>query len=170
MLQEKLPDPLPLLWNGVWSHVTIVFHTRSHTCTTALQMSSFLPLCDWEQNWMEWSKPFLRADQGVKVGSKLQKSKHIQYSTVLSMIKGSRCTAIIPIKKQVIKSFRKEQSSDQAQFLQIKIDFGHRYFNRRHISDYPLSMQSDFKPLITTVGLLSHSLVLEGLGMRLSIP
>ena len=32
-------------------------------------------VCDQDQNWIKRSKPFLRADQGIKTTSKLQKSK-----------------------------------------------------------------------------------------------
>ena len=30
-------------------------------------------VCDWDQNWIKWSRPFMRADQQIKVTSELQK-------------------------------------------------------------------------------------------------
>ena len=45
---------------------------------------------------------------------------------------------------QVIKSLRRERSVDQAHFLPIKhFDRGHKRFNRRPISDYPLTIASN---------------------------
>ena len=74
--------------------------------------------------------PFLEADQGIKVASKLLKSTDQEWAA-----------AIWPLilKNQAIKSLRREWSSDQAHFLLIKhFDRGYKRFNRWRICDYPL--------------------------------
>ena len=65
-------------------------------------------VCDRDQNWIKWLKPFLRADQEIKVTSKLRKSKD------------QECVAPIrPLthKKSSDHELLKGQSSDQLHFL-----------------------------------------------------
>ena len=83
--------------------------------------------CNRDQSWIKRSKPFLGANQGIKVASELLKSTDQE-----------RPAAIWPLTLK-IKSLRREWSSDQAQSLPTKnFDCSCKRFNRQHISDYLL--------------------------------
>ena len=85
-------------------------------------------ICDQDQNWIKQSKIFLRADQWIKITSKLQKYAKIK-------IKNAQIQFDLwPIKTQAIKdALIVGQSRDQAHFLPIKnLDPGHKHFNRWH--------------------------------------
>ena len=75
-------------------------------------------------------KPFLRADQGIKVTSELRQSKDQDMRLQ---------SDLWPATKSRDLELQKGGSSNQAQFLLIKnFDPYHKAFNRQQISDYPL--------------------------------
>ena len=89
-------------------------------------------VCNRDQNWIKRSKPFRGADQGIKVTSELLKINNQEHTAAIWPL---------TLENQAIKSLWRGRSSDQAHFLPIKkFDLGRKCFYRRHISDYPLSM------------------------------
>ena len=129
------------VWVWILQWIPINFYTCSKTCYmgghhNSLNLKNILPLnnprvshlyvpcrsvCNWDQHWIKWSKPFWGVNQGIKVTSKLLK------------IKGSRMQGCN-------LNFDPWKSSDQAIkdtfFADQKLDHGHKRFNRQHISDY----------------------------------
>ena len=85
-------------------------------------------VCDRDQDWIKRSKPFLRADQGIKVTSKLLK------------INNQECMAAIwplTLGNQVIKASEGNDQVIKHTFCQSKkLDHGRKHFYRQHISDY----------------------------------
>ena len=74
-------------------------------------------------NQDKWSKPFLRADQGIKVTAELRKLKDQGH--------------MVPIRPLTCK-----KSSDQAHIYLIKnLDPGCKRIKSQHISDHPLIME-----------------------------
>ena len=117
---ESTRGYVPLMW-----HVAL--------CSGLATPSLYVPcrsVCDRDQNWIKWSKPFWGADQGIKMTSKLLKVNNQGHAAAMWPL---------TLENQAIKSFRREWSSDQAHFLPIKeLDHSCQHFYRRHISDYPL--------------------------------
>ena len=89
---------------------------------------SHVEVWDWDQNWMEWSKHFWEADQGIKVTCKLLKINNQE--------RGRLQFDSWHFGNQVIKSLRRDQSST--------LDHGHKCFYRQHISDYPMALDNEF--------------------------
>ena len=78
-------------------------------------------VCDRDQNWIKQSKPFLRVNQGIKVTSKLQKSKDQECAApirplICKKIKWSR--AFEGMIKQSSTLFADQKSWSQSQMLQ----------------------------------------------------
>ena len=89
---ESTRGYVPLMW-----HVAL--------CSGLATLSLYVPcrsVCDRDQNWIKWSKPFWGADQEIKVTSKLLKVNN-----------QDRAAAMWPLtlENQAIKSLRRERSS-----------------------------------------------------------
>ena len=109
-------------------------------------------VCDQDQNWIKWSKPFLRANQRVKVAFEPQKSQ--DQNTWLEF-------DLWPIKNQAIKSFRKEWWSDQAQFFSEQ-QFWSRSQTLQHVTYKWLGQPSEVLLMLVPSNTCPASLATEG--------
>ena len=81
-------------------------------------------ICNRDQNWIKWSKPFLKGDQGG-----IQTDK-------INRLRMSSCNLTFDPENEVIKGLRRQAIKHTFYWS----DQGCKCFNRRRISDYPLFM------------------------------
>ena len=85
-------------------------------------------ICNQDQNWIKWSKPFWGTDQGIKVTSKLLKINNQEHGCNLTFD---------PWKSSDQEPQEGLIKQSSTLFADQKLDRGRKCFNRRHISGYP---------------------------------
>jgi len=91
---------------------------------------AYRSICDWDQNWIKWSKFFLGDDQGVKTNSEGPRStdQHIRFKGGVAILLSFEPPSNQELQKHAIKWFS---------LIKI-LDPGCRCFYGWYVSDYPL--------------------------------
>ena len=147
-----------------WSVSVLGIQTRCTATSWKHQMARgshfYVPcrsICNWDQNWIKWPKPFWGTDQGIKVTSKLLKINNQEHGCNLTFDLwkssdqepqegwSSNQAHFLPIKSLIVvaNAIKRSRASgglikqSSTLFADQKLDRGCKCFNRRHISGYP---------------------------------